>query len=71
MYVTPQAKLNDGLLHICLVNELGKLELLQLLSKVYSGKHASHKAVEFHTCQEILINTESPMIKMFDGIQCS
>lgn len=67
MFVTPQAKLNDGLLHICLVNELGKLDLIQLLPRVYSGKHVGHQAVEFHTCQELLINTKSPMIKMFDG----
>lgn len=67
MYVTPQAKLNDGLLHICLVNELGKLELVQLLPKVYSGNHVGHRAVEFLTCQEIVINTALPMIKMFDG----
>jgi len=67
MYVTPQAKLNDGLLHLCLVNELGKLELLRLLPKVYSGQHVGHRAVEFHTCKEIVISTAQPIIKMFDG----
>lgn len=67
MYVTPDAKVNDGLLHICLLNELGKLELLQLLPKVYSGKHIGHKAVELHTCTEIVVESAEPMIKMFDG----
>lgn len=67
MYVTPRAKLNDGLLHLCLVNELGKLELLRLLPKVYSGQHVGHRAVEFHTCKEIVISPRQPILKLFDG----
>jgi len=67
MYVTPGAKLNDGLFSVCFVNELGKLELLRLLPKVYSGGHVGHKSVETHCCRELVINTAKPMIKMFDG----
>lgn len=67
MYVTPEAKLNDGVFHVCLLNELGKLELLRLLPKVYTGGHVGHRAVEFFTCKEISITTATPMTKLFDG----
>lgn len=67
MFVTPEAKLNDGVFHLCLVNELGKLELINLLPKVYSGAHVGHKSVEILTCREIVIEAQKPMIKMFDG----
>jgi len=67
MYVTPRAKLNDGLLHVCLVNELSRTALLGLLPKVYSGGHVGHPAVEFFTCKTIKISAERTMTKMFDG----
>lgn len=67
MYVTPEAKLNDGLLHVCLVNELSRFELLALLPKVYSGGHVGHPAVEFFTCRTLKISAARSMTKMFDG----
>lgn len=67
MYVTPEAKLNDGLLHVCLVNELSRLDLLALLPKVYSGGHVGHPAVEFFTCRNVKISAARSMTKMFDG----
>lgn len=67
MYVTPAAKLNDGLLHVCLVNELSRTALLALLPKVYSGGHVGHPAVDFFTCGTIKISAGRSMTKMFDG----
>jgi YegS/Rv2252/BmrU family lipid kinase len=67
MYVTPAAKLNDGLLHVCLVNELSRTALLALLPKVYSGGHVGHPAGEFFTCKTIKISAGRTMTKMFDG----
>ncbi len=67
MYVTPQAKLNDGLLHVCLVNGISRLDLLALLPKVYKGAHVGHPAVEFFTCKTVKISAARSMTKMFDG----
>jgi diacylglycerol kinase (ATP) len=51
--IAPQAVLDDGLLDVCLVGDLGPGQLLALLPRLYAGTHAGHPAVEFFRCREL------------------
>lgn len=46
MLITPEAKLDDGLLDLFIVHKISRLELLKIFPKVYTGAHVSHPAVE-------------------------
>lgn len=45
MQIAPQAHQGDGKLDVCIVGGLGRLELLTLLRRVYSGAHVRHPKV--------------------------
>jgi len=47
MLVTPKAKRNDGLLDICLVNKISKLELIKVFPLIFTGKHIEHPKVDY------------------------
>ncbi|SHM17938.1 lipid kinase, YegS/Rv2252/BmrU family [Caldanaerovirga acetigignens] len=46
MMICPDARVDDGFLDVCIVNELSKAELLRFLPRVFSGKHKNHPAYE-------------------------
>lgn len=46
MMICPDARVDDGFLDVCIVNELSKAELLRFLPSVFSGKHKNHPAYE-------------------------
>jgi len=45
MLVCPQAKLNDGLFDVMILEPVSKVEFLKVFPKVYSGSHISHPKV--------------------------
>lgn len=45
MYVCPQARLNDGLFDVMILEPVSKVEFLKVFPKVYSGSHISHPKV--------------------------
>ncbi len=45
MLVCPQAKLNDGLFDVMILEPVSKFEFLKVFPKVYSGSHISHPKV--------------------------
>ncbi|MFM6980431.1 MAG: diacylglycerol/lipid kinase family protein [Micrococcales bacterium] len=46
MLIVPDAKLDDGMLDLFIVNQLPKLELLRLFPRVFTGQHVTHPKVE-------------------------
>ena len=44
----PHASLDDGLLDVVVIHEIGKLEFLRTFPKVFSGRHVEHPAVAVH-----------------------
>ncbi|MFP4457592.1 MAG: diacylglycerol/lipid kinase family protein [Clostridia bacterium] len=67
MKFVPYAKPFDSKLHLFLVKQISKLELLKVFPKVYSGKHLNHKAVEIISGKMIKINSNERMMTNFDG----
>ena len=59
-HLTPDALIDDGLLDVCLVENMHKLDIIRNLLKVYSGKHKEDPRVN-------IINTDKVSIRSQDG----
>lgn len=67
MKLAPSARPNDSKLHLFLVKEISKMELIKVFPRIYNGSHVNHEAVEIITGKEITINSEHEMLTNFDG----
>jgi diacylglycerol kinase (ATP) len=67
MRIAPDAKPNDGVLDICLVEKIGRMALAGQLPGVFAGKHVSHPAVSMMTAKTVRIDTQAPAILWIDG----
>lgn len=67
MRIAPQARPDDGILDVCLVRDLSRLEVLRLVPKLYSGGHVGHPAVEMISCQELTAETTAQIRCHADG----
>jgi len=66
-YLTPDAKINDGLLDICIIHALGKLKALIHLPKAIKGKHHTLEQVQFFKTKEAIITTTEGIGAHADG----
>jgi diacylglycerol kinase (ATP) len=67
MKIAPQAKMDDGLLDICIVGGVGPFKLLRLFPTVYAGKHLKIREVEYLRTERARIETEHPFDVYADG----
>ena len=67
MKIAPRAKMDDGLLDICIVGAVSPLRLLRLFPRVYSGHHLSMREVEYFQASRVRIETEHPLDVYADG----
>lgn len=67
MYITPFAKLSDGLLDLCLVKDISRVDFLKMLPKVFTGKHLCHASVSYHQTPFVEISTAEPTEVFADG----
>ncbi len=67
MRLTPNAKLNDGLFDVLLIHNMGLVQRLMNLSKVYSGKHILSRHFSTKRCKKITIQSDSPVSLEADG----
>jgi diacylglycerol kinase (ATP) len=67
MKVAPNAKMDDGLLDVCIVGAMRPLRLLRLFPTVYSGKHLKVREVEYFPASQMRVETEHPMDVYADG----
>jgi len=58
MHVAPQAELDDSLLDVMIVGDVGKFELLKTLPMVYKGTHVTHPKVSMEKTPHITIESE-------------
>lgn len=66
-YLTPDAKVDDGLLDICMVDDKSIPQILTLMPKVLKGKHQNVKGVSFFREKGITVSAEEPFYVHADG----
>lgn len=68
MRIMPDAKIDDGYLHLCLVKDINNLKLLFLFPSIFKGEHLKYeKHVEIYKAKKILIKTKGEFYLNVDG----
>jgi diacylglycerol kinase (ATP) len=67
MALVPAARPDDGLLHACLINGMGKWELLYTFPRVFSGRHIYHTGVDTLRGKAITVRADTPCEIYADG----
>lgn len=67
MKIAPQAKMDDGLLDVCIVGAVAPFRLFRLFPKVYSGHHLSVREVKYFHASRLRVETEHPLDVYADG----
>jgi len=67
MKIAPRARMDDGLLDVCVVGAVDRLRLLRLFPTVYSGRHLSVPEVEYFQAGRVRVETERPLDVYADG----
>lgn len=67
MKVAPEAKMDDGLLDICIVGGVDPFKLFCMFPTVYAGKHLTIKEVRYFKARRARVETEYPLDVYADG----
>ena len=67
MKIAPKAKMDDGLLDVCIVGGVNPLRLLRLFPTVYSGNHLKVREVEYFHATRVRVETHQPLDVYADG----
>jgi diacylglycerol kinase (ATP) len=67
MKIAPQAKMDDGLLDICVVGGIAPFKLLTLFPTVYRGRHLHIREVGYFHAARVRVETERPLNVYADG----
>lgn len=67
MKIAPKAKMDDGLLDVCVVGAVDRLRLMRLVPTVYSGRHLEVPEVEYFQSSKVKVETEHPLDVYADG----
>jgi len=65
--ITPEAILDDGLLEVCVIEEMGRFKYLSSIPKVFKGTHTSIKGIYFYRAKEVLIQSSEPVLAQVSG----
>lgn len=65
--ITPHAAPDDGLLDVCLVDAIPRLEIVRLLPKAMTGKHEGEPAVHMLRSRRICVESPDPLPVHADG----
>jgi diacylglycerol kinase (ATP) len=70
LLMAPGARVDDGLLDVVVVDDIGKKDLMINFPKVYSGRHFEHPSFSLHRSARVRIESVERLPKMFDGDLC-
>ncbi len=66
-YLTPDAQTDDGLLDLCLIENMSRPSVIKNLLKVYSGKHKEDPRVHLYRAPKVRIRSHEGMAVHADG----
>lgn len=66
-YMTPKAKVDDGLLDFVYAGAMSRWQMLKLLPQTFSGKHINHPLVVYQQATVLTITTTPPTPIQTDG----
>jgi YegS/Rv2252/BmrU family lipid kinase len=67
MRIAPRASLDDGLLEVVVIHDIGKLDFLRTFPKVFSGRHVEHPAVAVHRAARVELDADRTLAVYADG----
>ncbi|MGZ5288716.1 MAG: diacylglycerol/lipid kinase family protein [Actinomycetota bacterium] len=67
MKVLPHARVNDGLLDVCIVEALGKTAFLRAFPRVFTGSHGRHPKVRMMRGTTVTVEANRKMLVYADG----
>ena len=67
MKIAPQAKMDDGLLDVCVVGGMDPFKLFCMFPTVYFGRHLKIREVEYFQSGRVRVETEHPVDVYADG----
>ena len=67
MKIAPRAKMDDGLLDVCVVGSVGRAKLLSVFPTVYAGRHLGIREVSYFQSARVRIETERRLDVYADG----
>ena len=67
MKIAPRAKMDDGLLDVCIVGGIERFKLFCMFPTIYSGGHLNINEVEYFQAGRVRVETEHPLDVYADG----
>ena len=67
MKIAPRARMDDGMLDVCIVGSLDRFKLFCLFPTIYSGGHLNIKEVDYFQAGRVRVETEHPLDVYADG----
>ncbi len=67
MKIAPRAKMDDGLLDVCVVGSVSPFKLFCMFPTVYGGGHLNIREVEYFQSERVRVETEPPLDVYADG----
>ena len=67
MKIAPQARMDDGLLDVCIVGGMNPFKLFCMFPTVYGGRHLKIPEVEYFQAGRVRVETEHPLDVYADG----
>ena len=67
MQLTPGARVDDGILEVCLVGAVSRPTLLYELTRVFQGTHVRNPAVTMLRGTRITVDCDPPQLLWADG----
>lgn len=66
-FLTPRADPSDGLLDLCLVREISRVEFLRLLPQLRAGEHLDHPAIIYRQLPQVTVEAREELSVNADG----
>lgn len=67
MRLSPHSDMSDGRFEVCIVESMGRLELLRNFPRIFAGTHLAHPKVRILTARRVKMESHRPVPFCLDG----